>query len=109
MPLDLIIAGDLNARIGTPDYRNGGLFTRISNPDRVINTNGRRLLEILKRWPEMIITNGLVFNEKKMDSLFTFYRGKLCSQNDLVITNNINLINQLQISDKYVSIQITVQ
>lgn len=79
----LIIAGDMNTRIGTPIYDNE-MIDHTKNPDEVINENGRKLLNWIRSTQSMIILNGLVYNSKNFESKFTYFRGKVCSQNDYI-------------------------
>ena len=50
----------------------------------------------------MIIANGAIYSseERKLDTDFTFFRGKMKSQNDLTITNNLLTIGELHIKPK---------
>ena len=85
----LIITGDLNARIGTPVHEH---YDYLVNPDNVINVNGKRLLGILDMWKDMIILNGLCYDDRKFDSDFTYFRGSLRSQNDIALTNVLDTV-----------------
>ena len=69
----LIVTGDMNARVGRPEYNNQ-FFTHAMNPDPEINVNGGKLLDLLERWDKMVILNGLVYNNKNFDSKFTYYK-----------------------------------
>ena len=71
-----------------------------SNPDIVRNTNGNKLLEILSQIKSFHILNGLQYYSLKCDSEFTFFRGKLCSQNDIALSNCIESIVYFQIHEK---------
>ena len=75
--------GDLNTRFGEPrvirDYANYN-----PNPDTVVNSNGRTL--------KNHIVNGLYTDKINCESNFSYFRGGLRSQNDVCITNDINLI-----------------
>ena len=94
----LIFTGDLNRRIGTPSYNMNLKYS--SNPDPSKNTNGLRLLRWLTDRNAIYIVNGLNWKDKMFESKFSFYRGDLCSQNDLVLTNNPNLISSFKILEK---------
>ena len=48
----------------------------------------------------MILLNGLATYYKKFESKYTFYRGKLFSQNDLVFSNDISYVDSLKILEK---------
>ena len=88
---NLIIAGDLNSRIGTiPNHS--------VNPDPVINQNGTTLRGILESNPTFTVVNGLEIGQ--FDSKFTFYRGKVRSQVDLTITNTVKCVKSLEICHK---------
>ena len=93
----VIITGDLNCRIGTPTYDVEHNYT--NNPDGITNANGEKLL----RWLEgknVLIVNGLSWKGKVHDSRYTWYRGKLRSQNDLIISNGLDEIASLKIMEK---------
>lgn len=95
----IILTGDLNCRIGTPKYDDKLKYS--INPDDVINTNGSKLL----RWltgKNFIVVNGLNWKDKIFDSKFTFYRGKQRSHNDLLVTNNIDIISSFKIMEKQI-------
>ena len=94
----LIFTGDLNCRIGTPSYNMNLKYS--SNPDPSKNTNGLRLLRWLTDRNAIYIVNGLNWKDKMFESKFSFYRGNLCSRNDLVLTNNPNLISSFKILEK---------
>ena len=104
----LIVTGDMNARVGTPRY-DDLIFKYTKNPDVIVNST--KILDLINRWKDMIILNGLVYNDKVLDSQFTCYRGKLRSQNDLMLSNKLEEIKEFQIMEKYIYIYIltTVQ
>ena len=60
-----------------------------NNPDTIVNTNGQKLLKIVKNYENIILINGLTYNDKDLDSKMTFYRGLKTSQNDTCMSNNI--------------------
>ena len=73
----------------------------IPNPDVTINANGTRL----NRWisgKEIFILNGYNCNSKSFDSNFTFFRGTSRSQNDLVVSNAVGMVDSLLILDKQI-------
>ena len=86
----LLIMGDLNSRTGTPVYHTE--FRYLDNPDSIMNSNGIKLINWLKGKNDIFIVNGFITDGKKMESNFTFFRGNLRSQNDLVISNSLNLL-----------------
>ena len=93
----MIVTGDLNCRVGTPHYNTNLNYDE--NPDSTKNPNGEKLL----RWLEgknLVIINGLIWKNTSHDSKHTFYRGKKCSQNDLVIANNPDMVSSFKIMNK---------
>ena len=92
----IIILGDLNSRCGTPIQSKR---TYANNPDTVINSNGSKL----NRWlcgKELYILNGYKTDTKQFASNFTFFRGKSRSQNDLILSNAIDMVNSLDILER---------
>ena len=98
---DLIITGDMNSRIGTMKYEQL-LIEHKENPDSVINANGKKMIELIERWKNMVVLNGLVYSDKTFDSKFTCFKGVRCSQNDLSLSNNVDIIEEYKILPKYV-------
>ena len=95
----LIILGDLNCRVGTPQAPHNRNYTYIDNPDTTINPSGSRL----NKWivgKNLLILNGLTSESKRFDSNFTFFRGDTRSQNDLVMSNAISIVESLTIMEK---------
>ena len=92
----IILTGDLNCRIGTPNQKD---LIYVENPDQTSNNNGVKLLQWLAD-KNLVIINGLTWNERTYDSKYTFYRGKHQSQNDLLITNNVDMISSFLIMGK---------
>ena len=92
------IVGDLNSRMGDWEYAEGYYYK--TNPDKIVNQNGRRLKQIINNFPDFVLLNGLIDVNKKIDSKFTFYRGKVSSQVDICITNDIKVIDEFEIKDK---------
>ena len=84
----IYLFGDLNARCATPNYNQ---YKYIPNPDQVINSYGRKIINLCKN-SRMILINGLLYRNRRMDSDFTFFRGSLKSQNDWCATNNTQSI-----------------
>ena len=91
----LYIMGDLNARCGTPS----SMYHYDCNPDTTINSNGRKLLALCSD-NDLVLVNGLHHNGKTHDSKFTYFRGKLRSQNDWLITNTIDTVTSFRILPK---------
>ena len=71
------------------------------NPDKGINSNGRKL-KTLRDNHKIFLINGLINNDITCDSEFTYYRGKLCSQNDICITNNVDSVCNFNIKEKLI-------
>ena len=94
----LYIMGDLNARCATPANT---MYHYAHNPDEVINSNGRKVLSICSE-NNLIIVNGLQNGGLCFDSNFTFHRGQLRSQNDWLITNNLDSVASFKILPKMV-------
>ena len=92
----IIVIGDMNSRIGTPTTP----FTYKVNPDNIINTNGKNLLSIINRHSEVFVINGIMGENIIYDSDFTYFRGMVASQNDLCLTNNIDIIKNFTILPK---------
>ena len=86
----VFVIGDMNSRVGTPIYER---FAYKENPDSTINSNARYLLKLLEEYNKMFIVNGIIHDSATYDSEFTFYRGKVRSQNDLCVTDSIDEIN----------------
>ena len=98
---NLLIVGDLNSRVGTPSFKNQTL-TYNTNPDTIVNSHGKKLLKWLDERPDVIILNGLKIAGKTFDSNFTYYRGKLRSQNDIALSNRVKIMNSFKILPKTV-------
>ena len=80
--------GDLNSRLG--EWISVKRHQYKSTPDKIINQNGRRLKQIICNFSDIVLINGLIWDHKKIDSRYTFYRGGVSSQVDLCLTNDIN-------------------
>ena len=89
----------LNSRVGTPIYDR---FAYKENPDKIVNANGRNLLKLLEEYNEMFIVNGIDHGSAMYDSEFTFFRGKVQSQNDVCITNSLDEIKEFRILPKLI-------
>ena len=98
---ELIITGDLNARIGDIRCINPAVSYR-PNPDTAVNSHGKKLLKWLSHHQDMIVVNGSVFNNKICDTNFTFYRGNMKSQNDITLTNRIDRVNSMTVEPKLI-------
>ena len=94
----LLVIGDMNSRIGSVPYNNAS-FRHHENPDTFVNRHGRKLRKWINN-TNMILLNGLTTYYKKFGSKYTFYRGKLFSQNDLVFSNDISYVDSLKILEK---------
>lgn len=95
---DVFFVGDFNSRTANRSFNTNELH--IDNPDKIINSHGKSLLNLLTQFTKYRIINGIVRDNTSFDSNFTFFRGKLKSQIDLCITNNIDIINSFQILHK---------
>ena len=94
----LVIVGDLNSRVANMFPTRGYKYK--NNPDTIVNTNGQKLLKIVKNYENIILINGLTYNDKDFDSKMTFYRGLKTSQNDTCMSNNIKIIRTFNILPK---------
>ena len=90
----LIVLGDLNSRIGS---YSSDMY--LENPDTTVNTSGHRLNKWLSG-KNMTLLNGFIGNGKHFDTNFTFYRGMSRSQNDMVISNCIEMFSSFKILEK---------
>ena len=98
-PTHLLVIGDMNARLGTMSYKNH-LIKHVVNPDTTINCNGRNLTKWVEDNNDMILVNGFIHEKGAFDSQFTYHRGTLRSQNDLVFSNEIQKIRSFNILEK---------
>ena len=73
--------GDLNYRIGN-SMRQPPSGKYKENPDKVVNSHGRFLIDICKTF-HCYPLNNLTFNGKSFDDKFTFYKSNRKSQNDM--------------------------
>ena len=94
----IYLMGDLNSRCATPSNEQ---YQYSVNPDTVVNSNGRKLLSMCSE-NDLVIVNGLQHAGVKYDSDFTYYRGKLRSQNDWLITNQIDNVESYKILPKMI-------
>ena len=97
----LIITGDMNTRIGTIKYDRLP-YQQKENPDNTINSNGKKLLELIHSWSRMVVLNGLMYKGKEFDTDFTCYRGTRRSQNDITLCNVPEIIEQFRILQKFI-------
>ena len=97
----LIMLGDWNSRIGDVYYADPGI-THYTNPDNTINSSGRQLLKWIEQNQDMLLLNGLRYENKNFDSTYTFYRGRSMSQNDVAFSNDIRSITSFNILQKMV-------
>ena len=93
------IIGDLNSRFGQLP-KNAYEIVYKDNPDKILNANGRTLLRMIKEQKTFHILNGAQVGDLRCDSDFTFFKGELCSQNDISITNCIDMVSKFQILDR---------
>ena len=91
-PRQVIICGDLNARMGVFKNLNG--YTYQTNPDKETNQHGRKLLEIC-RSNKLVPLNMLIKNKTKFRTGFTFNKGTCKSQNDWIIVSK-NFVQQIE-------------
>ena len=98
----IYIVGDLNARYGEGSKKNSPNLSFADNPDKVMNTNGHALNSILNEEKDFVILNGLHTSKTQCDSDFTFFRGELCSQIDIAITNSPDSISSFTFLEKNV-------
>ena len=100
---DVIIIGDLNARApDTSDTLNHPNHTYRPNPDTGANQNGKLLKNIISKYDNVFLVNGLNINGKQFCNKMTFYRGRQASRNDLCFSNNTQLITNFDILPKCV-------
>ena len=95
---DVFILGDLNSRVGNAFPKKG--FSYIPNPDSDLNQHGRKLTKLLLDIRSLVIVNGVSIKDRMMDSKLTFFRGRVSSQNDMVLANNVNMIHSFEIKNK---------
>ena len=92
------VLGDMNARFGQPPESDEIAYQQ--NPDDKVNTNGRTLLDMLEDVESFHIVNGLKYHDLKCDSAHTYFRGKLCSQNDVCLINDLTSVKSFSILQK---------
>ena len=106
----IYVIGDLNSRTGTPVFEN---TIYVDNPDPVINSHGRQLLNICKE-NECYSINGLSLENRCFDSKRTFFRGRVSSQNDICISNkptnvrSFHILKMVMSDDTPCSLSVTV-
>ena len=83
--------GDWNSRVGDISYTDPRI-THYRNPDDTVNSNGRQILKWIEQNQDMLLMNGLKYEDKHFDSDYSFYRGRLMSQNDIAFSNDIKSI-----------------
>ena len=94
----IYIVGDLNSRFGNLNLLDGQRY--VINTDTFINTNGRKLVEILNQFPNITLLNGLIYQNRRFDSKMIFFRGASSPQIDVSLTNNIKNTSGLTIRNK---------
>ena len=92
------IIGDMNARFGQPVEDGEIKYQR--NPDEKVNTNGHSLVNMLTELESFYIVNGLEYRDLKCDTAHTFFRGKLCTQNDVCLVNDLTCVKSFNILEK---------
>ena len=95
----MLCIGDLNARIGDL-HSTQERITYKKNPDGVRNQNGKTLLELLSEHKKFHVLNGICSEFLKCPSEFSFFRGTVCSQNDMCITNDLDIIEDFSFLKK---------
>ena len=98
---NLLLLGDLNARVGDVSYSDPAI-KHCKNPDNIVNSNGRQLLKWMEQREDMILLNGLRYKDRHFDSNYTFYRGQSKSQNDLAFSNDVSSILSFSIHQKLI-------
>ena len=93
------LIGDMNSRFGQPPRFSGNIVYN-NNPDKVLNSNGRTLLRTLNENKSFHLLNGLQTRDLDCATDFTFFKGELCSQNDISLTNCVEMISSFQILDR---------
>ena len=91
-PRNIIVCGDLNARMGTIKELNGNSYQ--SNPDEYVNSHGHKLLEICKT-NNLVPLNMLIKDKQKFDTGFTYSKGSCKSQNDWIMVSE-NYMQNIQ-------------
>ena len=94
----IYLIGDLNSRCGNQAFSSSE-YTYKNNPDSVINTYGRKLIEVCLH-NKLTIINGLIHENKSFDMDYTYFRGTVKSQNDWCITNSIDTVDSFSILPK---------
>ena len=97
---EVIIVGDLNARVGNRFQRD--MMSYEPNPDVNTNQHGHILTTILTSCETMQVVNGAANGEKSYDSKFTYFSGNKKSQIDWCLTNNMNMITDFKILPKLI-------
>ena len=98
---NLLIMGDLNSRFSNLTNKQKD-YTYTQNPDKSTNKHGRTLIDILQSHSNYFILNGIETGDKSFASNYTFHRGKVSSQVDIAVTNNINNIETTNILKKLI-------
>ena len=92
----------LTPRCGDVIHTNPIIKHHVTNPDQVLNINGKKLINVLKDNKYLVIANGFISGQVAFDSSYTFYREEWKSQVDFVFTNNIASIALFKVLDKNV-------
>ena len=85
--------GDLNSRIATPTSSS---VMYQPNPDLVVNSHGRNLLDIIGKY-NLTLINGLKCRQLTCDTAFTYFKGEKRSQIDLALCNETKHLRAFQV------------
>ena len=83
--------GDLNSRLGN-SIKSPSKYKYRENPDTVMNSHGRFLVDLCKSC-KCFVLNNLTCDNRIFDGKFTFCKGGRKSQNDICISNSSGLEN----------------
>ena len=89
------VFGDFNSRIGTPapspiNYQ--------PNPDLVVNSHGKRLLDIILKH-DLTVINGFQCPQLTCDTAFTYFKAEKRSQIDLALCNESKYLRSFQVEE----------
>ena len=92
----IFLIGDLNSRCGNVTIHP---YSYVQNPEPIANPYGENLMRLCND-NGLVLVNGLKYGQKTFDSCFTFYRGKVKSQNDWCASNYPESIESFSILPK---------
>ena len=92
----ICLIGDLNSRCGNVTIHP---YSYVQNPDPIVNPYGKNLMRLCND-NGLVLVNGLKYEQKTFNSCFTFYRGKVKSQNDWCASNYTESIESFSILPK---------